>query len=116
MGARDAASAAPKDGRYVVDRPVESPVRVVVVNEGMARVRHEWGRSAHDNEKSGQQQSDLLRCGPSHRLSINATSRWARNETVPEAVESPGKGKSNNRDGVCVENRALFRDAASRAD
>jgi hypothetical protein len=37
MGARDAASAAPKDGRYVVDRPVESPVRVVVVNEGMAR-------------------------------------------------------------------------------
>jgi hypothetical protein len=59
----------------LVDRPVESPVRVVVVNKWMARVRHEWGRSAHDNEKSGQQQSDLLRCGPSHRLGINATSQ-----------------------------------------
>ena len=107
----------------LVDRPVESPVRVVVVNEGMARVRHEWGRSAHDNEKRGQQQSDLLRCGPSHRLSINATSRWGPQRgpefTNPKAWKALGKHeeKANERsDGVWVENRALFRDAALRAD
>ena len=28
----------------------------------------------------------------------------------------PGKRQNEQRDGVCVENRALFRDAASRAD